>query len=109
MQGCHLEAALALWKYCEDSAQFIFGAATGNQVADRILKALRNAPAGLTRTEIRDLFGGHKSSKDTDGALNVLAGRNLAACVKEGSGGRAVERWTATSSSTQTPGEGLGA
>ena len=40
VRRCHLEAALALWKYCEDSAEFIFGAALGNQVADQILKAL---------------------------------------------------------------------
>lgn len=42
----HRDAALALWKYCEDSAEFIFGDAQGNQSIDQILKALRNAPEG---------------------------------------------------------------
>ena len=29
VRRCHLEAALALWKYCEDSAEVIFGDAVG--------------------------------------------------------------------------------
>src|ERR1019366_4837460 len=46
VQRCHLEPALALWKYCEDSAEFIFGAPLGNQVADQIRTALANAQIG---------------------------------------------------------------
>jgi len=37
----HLEAALALWRYCEASARYIFGDAIGNAMADEILRALR--------------------------------------------------------------------
>ena len=44
--GCvHLEAALALWEYCEDSARYLFGDATGDPTADRVLAAIRNSPA----------------------------------------------------------------
>jgi DNA replicative helicase MCM subunit Mcm2 (Cdc46/Mcm family) len=39
----HLRAALALWKYSERSATWIFGTATGDPNADRILSALRAA------------------------------------------------------------------
>ena len=39
----HLDAALALWKYCEKSAEMIFGNRLGDPVADRILDALREA------------------------------------------------------------------
>lgn len=46
----HLVAALAFWKYAEDSAVYIFGEATGDPVADGILLALRNNPDGLSRT-----------------------------------------------------------
>jgi hypothetical protein len=33
----HLLAAIAVWEYCESSARFIFGDASGNPVADAIL------------------------------------------------------------------------
>src|SRR5262249_47697026 len=42
----HLRAALALWDYAERSAAYIFGGGTGRNDADRILSALRDAPAG---------------------------------------------------------------
>jgi hypothetical protein len=97
VQRCHLEAALALWKYCEDSAEVVFGAALGNQVADQILKALRDAPGGLTRNDLRDLFGRHRSSEEIGAALRILGERALVEPEKENSGGRPVERWFATS------------
>lgn len=97
IQRCHLEAALALWKYCEDSAEFIFGTALGNHVADQILKALGNAPEGLTRNDLRDLFGRHRSSEEIGVALRILAEHALAECEREDTGGRPVERWFATS------------
>jgi hypothetical protein len=55
----HLEAALAVWDYCELSAVHIFGDAIGDPVADEILRALQAAPDGLTRTAINELFGRH--------------------------------------------------
>ena len=97
VRRCHLEAALALWKYCEDSAEFIFGAALGNQVADQILKALRDAPEGLTRNDLRDLFGRHRSSGEIGAALRILGERALVEFENEDTGGRPVERWFATS------------
>jgi hypothetical protein len=56
---------LALWKYCEDSAEFIFGAGLGNRVADQILKALGNHPEGMTRNDLRDLFPFFGESRGT--------------------------------------------
>src|SRR5262249_20733110 len=56
----HIEAALQLWRFAERSAAYIFGDSTGDPKADRILAALREAPQGLTRTEIRrNVFGDH--------------------------------------------------
>jgi len=88
---------LALWKYCEDSAEFIFGTAQGHQVVDQILKALQNAPEGLTRNEIRDVFARHRSSEEIGAALRILTERELVESEKEDTGGRPVERWFATS------------
>ena len=56
----HLKAALAVWRYCADSARYVFGDAVGDPVADELLEALRARPDGMTRTEIRDLFGRHR-------------------------------------------------
>jgi hypothetical protein len=97
VRRCHLEAALALWKYCEDSAEFIFGDALGNQVADQILKALGNAPEGLTRNDIHNLFVRHRTSAEIGAALRILSERGLVEVEKEDTGGRPVERWFATS------------
>ncbi len=97
VRSCHLEAALALWKYCEDSAEAIFGTALGNQVADQILKALGNAPEGLTRNDLRELFGRHRSSEEIGTALRILSEHALVEFEKETTGGRPVERWFASS------------
>ena len=75
----HLNAALAVWSYCEASAQFIFGDATGDPVADRIFEALRQSgPGGLTRTDIRDLFQRNQSKRRIEEALGLLAELGLA-------------------------------
>jgi hypothetical protein len=50
IKSYHLKAALALWNYCEASAAYIFGDATGNLLANKILVKLREVhPKGLTR------------------------------------------------------------
>jgi hypothetical protein len=95
VRRCHLEAALALWKYCEDSARVIFGDAVGNHVADQILNAIEKAAEGLTRNDLRDLFGRHRSSEEIGAALQILADQNLVECQREETGGRPVERWFA--------------
>jgi hypothetical protein len=89
----HLQAALAVWEYCEASARCTFGSALGDSVADRILGALRSTPKGLTRTDISDLFGRNKDQPGIDRALSLLATMGVAKCVREESGGRPGERW----------------
>ena len=95
----HLKAALAVWAYCEASARTIFGDAFGDPVVDELLGELRRSPLGMTRTEIRDFFGRHRSSGEIDRALRTLSSRNFASSVKEAdTGGRPTERWTAATS-----------
>ncbi len=95
----HLKAALALWDYCERSAAHVFGDSLGDPVADEILEALRAAPEGLTRTQIRDLFRRHKSEGRIGLALGELADAGLAESVKRATGGRPVEIWRACAKS----------
>lgn len=91
----HLEAALALWGYAEQSALYVFGDSTGDEVADRIMEALRAAPKGLTRNEIRNLFGRHKSSERIGRALAELERLGCARRELRDTGGRPEERWHA--------------
>jgi hypothetical protein len=90
----HLTAALALWDYAEESARYIFGDATGDPVADRILDALRAAGKdGLTRKQIRDIFQRHKSKEEIDRALALLSSMGRVRRESEPTGGRSAERW----------------
>lgn len=94
----HLEAALAVWDYCIASAGFIFGATSGNALADDIYAELsKRADAGMTRTEISDHLGRNRSKDDIDHALGALEGQGLAEPRREtGDGGRSITRWYAT-------------
>jgi hypothetical protein len=92
----HLMAALAIWDYAEDSARYIFGDATGDAVADRIMLALKAKPGGLTRTQIRDLFGRNQRAERIDHALALLHRAGRVGMSDEETGGRPSERWFAT-------------
>jgi len=92
----HLDAALAVWEYCEASARYVFGDMVGDPVADALIKALRTASAGLTRTEIRDHFHRKKQEGEITRALFLLHSKGLARFERQESGGRPVERWFAT-------------
>lgn len=91
----HIQAALAVWDYCEQSARFIFGAAMGDPVADTILRELRAEIDGLSRTEIRAIFAGHRSSIELGRALTALAEASLATVEMRNTGGRPEEIWRA--------------
>ena len=94
----HLQAALAVWDYCERSARFIFGDSLGDPVADEILKALKEAgQPGMTRTDIFNYFGRHKNAREITRALNILAERGMACCQKTVSeNNRPIELWIKT-------------
>jgi hypothetical protein len=90
----HLVAALAVWSYVEASARHIFGDGMGDSCADEILQALKaRAPEGLSRTEIRDLFGRHRKREDVFRALTTLAANGLAHANTRSTGGRTAEVW----------------
>jgi len=92
----HLKAALALWRYCLDSARFIFGDSLANPIADDLRLALREAGAlGLTRAEMsREVLGRNRSAREIRHALDLLHELNLAWTEAERTGvGRPVERW----------------
>jgi hypothetical protein len=91
----HLAAALALWQYCADSARYIFGDSTGNQLADDVLEYLRAAlDRGMSRTEITNALGRHVSASRLTEALTTLERARLAHREEiKDTGGRPAERW----------------
>ena len=92
----HLHAALALWKYEDQSLRFLFGDSLGDPLADRLRRGLRSrGEQGFTRTEIRDLLGRHEKAADITRALNLLAVKGLARRQDRDTGGRPEERWFA--------------
>ena len=69
----HLEAALEVIRYCDDSVKFIFGDKIGDPIADKILDKLREAgTTGLTRSEISDLFQRNRSAREIERGFQVL-------------------------------------
>jgi hypothetical protein len=85
----HLEAALAVWNYCEASAYLIFGDATGDPVADTLLAAIREASEkGLDGTEQHRVLGGHASATRLALARTLLEGKRLIVTTQEETRGR---------------------
>jgi hypothetical protein len=68
----HLTAALALWQYCEDSARYIFGAQTGNKIADEIFTELNQRKDGMSKNDIREHFQQNRSAAEINRALELL-------------------------------------
>jgi hypothetical protein len=93
----HLESALAVWEYAEESARYIFGDAIGDADADKVLEELKASEEGMTRTEIRDLFGRNRSGEELDRIMEVLAeaGRIRVTKHRENGSKKPVERWHA--------------
>lgn len=68
----HLAAGLDIVRYSNESVRHIFNDLTGNRIVDTIMQALRNTPAGLSRTHVRDLFDRNVSADRLGAALADL-------------------------------------
>jgi hypothetical protein len=88
----HLEAALAVWAYAEQSVMYLFSGRLGHPVADTILEALR-ARGTVTRTEISDLFSRHQDAQQIEEALGMIERAGLARRTTTQTGGRPAETW----------------
>jgi hypothetical protein len=93
----HLEAALAAWCYCEQSAAAIWGTRSGRPLADRIHDMLVDAgAAGLTRAEISSGLHRKAAKADIDRALDQLkADAKVQSSEDSSTGGRRAQRWRA--------------
>lgn len=88
----HLNAVLALWRYAEESARIIFGDATGDAVADRILSAIKDGP--MMEVEINDLFKRNVKADRLKRSLKYLAELGRIKSVKVDTGGRPATQWS---------------
>lgn len=105
LDGCdevgapHLRAALAVWEYAAASVRWIFGDSLGDPEGDEVLRALRaSGAAGMSRTEISQLFSNNRSAARIGHVLAALDAARLARCemqAPEGGRGRPSERWFA--------------
>jgi hypothetical protein len=87
----HIEAALAVWQYAEDSARYIFGNSTGDSLADRLLAIIREKP--VTMKDIHNLTGNNLPAGKLHAALNKLVRLKLIRRAQEKTAGRPADRW----------------
>jgi hypothetical protein len=91
----HVQAALAAWRYCEDSARWTFESGTGNRVADKILAELKvRGDKGMTRKQIIvDVFNRNITKAELDNAFRLLYDLKLANPKTEPTATKPAERW----------------
>ena len=95
----HLDAALAVWRYCETSAKIIFGDTVGDPLADEILRVLRSCLiTGMTRTDLYQQFKYSHRAAAIGAALSRLAQLGRVRCERPANAGpgRPSETWFAT-------------
>lgn len=85
----HLEAAAAVWEYCEATVAHVWGATLGDANLDRLYDAVVAAgPGGLGRVDISGLFSRNATKKKLDELVNALVSRELARVETQSTGGR---------------------
>jgi Protein of unknown function (DUF3987) len=91
----HLQAAVAVWEYCQASTKLIFGDRLGHPMLDAIVDALKGR-GQQTTTDLHNLFGRHKTAEEMEKALTLLSTPPLNRIRKAGfrtGTGRPAEIW----------------
>ena len=87
----HLEAALAVWEYCEESVRGIFGTSLGNTVADTLYRSMTEE--GLSLSDGYDIFSNHIRAGELLNGFRSLESFGLVEAVSKPTGGRPLTRW----------------
>jgi hypothetical protein len=82
----HLDAALALWRYAQESALYIFGDRSADPLEEKILEALKEGP--LTATELSAVFYRNISKDRLQPALQQLEAQQRISITKTKGAGR---------------------
>jgi hypothetical protein len=88
----HLRAALEIWRYCDDSARYVFGGRLGDRVAEYVMGELRQSRGHLDRNEIRQALGHRTTAAEIDVALDYLEELGLIWRESVRTKGRPIER-----------------
>jgi hypothetical protein len=89
----HLRAALEVWRYCDDSARYLFGGRLGDRVAEFVLAELQASDQGyLDRIKIYDALQRRVTKREIDVALEHLEALGLIRRERIETGGRPKER-----------------
>jgi hypothetical protein len=82
----HLDAALAMWRYAQESALYIFGDRSADPLEEKILEALKQGP--LTATELSAVFSRNVSKERLQPALQQLEAQQRISITKHKGMGR---------------------
>jgi len=91
----HLQAAVAVWRYCDDSARIIFTTdddEAGDPLERMLLAKIKEEPA-INRRGLHRAIGGHIPAMDMVKALASLRDRGEAHCEMVATAGRPSECW----------------
>lgn len=76
----HLKAALAVWRYCEESAYQLFAEASDQTLAETLKEKVHDEP-GMLRSELRHAISHKTPTAPFDAALTYLTNRGDVVCV----------------------------
>jgi hypothetical protein len=74
IESRHIDAAIAIWNYADESARGLFGARTGDKDVDRLAEALHTVgTTGLDGRALNRLFGGNstRAARARDEAMRL--------------------------------------
>jgi hypothetical protein len=92
----HLRAGLEVWRYCAESASFIFGRSQRQPLEKKIRAMLPASAPGLTRSEISQRLCHHYTAREITAALEILRDKGHARLRRMSTGGRSAEQWRRT-------------
>lgn len=82
----HLQAALAMWNYAQESALYIFGDRVADPLEEKVLEALKAGP--LTATELSAALNRHVPRERLQPLLQQLEGQQRISIQKQKNAGR---------------------
>jgi len=83
----HLRSALALWDYCEQSTNFIFGEVDADSAERRIIDALQESD-GLDTRDLYNIFSRNITKSKLEQALSTLIANSRIRVEKQKTGSR---------------------
>lgn len=72
IEPAHLEAAYAVWRYCDASACYLFAESAADPIGNKILDALRAAGGAMSQTALHAAFGRNLPADKLAAALTLL-------------------------------------